>query len=119
MTLNDKALEYHAQGRPGKIKVVPTKSCVTAEDLSLGYSPGVAAPCLAIDKDPEALEHMMAREPDPVMRQGIRILLQCHPNRPAALRQDARRFARYRSRRGGFRNGRPRPKDPTRPRRDR
>jgi malate dehydrogenase (oxaloacetate-decarboxylating)(NADP+) len=53
VTLNKKALEYHATGRPGKVKVVPTKPCVTAEDLSLAYSPGVAAPCLAIEKDPE------------------------------------------------------------------
>jgi malate dehydrogenase (oxaloacetate-decarboxylating)(NADP+) len=35
------------------VKVVPTKPCITAEDLSLAYSPGVAAPCLAIEKDPE------------------------------------------------------------------
>jgi len=53
VSLNEKALEYHASGRPGKIKVVPTTPCVTAEDLSLAYSPGVAAPCLAIEKDPE------------------------------------------------------------------
>jgi malate dehydrogenase (oxaloacetate-decarboxylating)(NADP+) len=50
VSLNEKALEYHAQGRPGKHKVVPTKPCVTAEDLSLAYSPGVAAPCIAIEK---------------------------------------------------------------------
>jgi len=53
VSLNEKALEYHAQGRPGKHKVVPTKPCVTADDLSLAYSPGVAAPCLAIEKNPE------------------------------------------------------------------
>ena len=40
-------------GRPGKIKVVPTKPTVTADDLSLAYSPGVAEPCLEIAKDPE------------------------------------------------------------------
>ena len=40
-------------GRPGKVKVVPTKPCVTADDLSLAYSPGVAAPCLEIEKNPE------------------------------------------------------------------
>ncbi len=51
MSLNEKALEYHSQGRKGKIKVVPTKPCITAEDLSLAYSPGVAAPCLAIEKN--------------------------------------------------------------------
>ncbi len=53
MSLNDKALDYHAQGRPGKHKVVPTKPCITADDLSLAYSPGVAAPCLEIEKEPE------------------------------------------------------------------
>ncbi len=53
MSLNEDALEYHATGRPGKVKVVPTKSCITADDLSLAYSPGVAAPCLEIEKNPE------------------------------------------------------------------
>ena len=38
------ALKYHEQGRPGKLEVVPTKACLTARDLSLAYSPGVAAP---------------------------------------------------------------------------
>jgi malate dehydrogenase (oxaloacetate-decarboxylating)(NADP+) len=47
------ALEFHSSGRPGKIEVVPTKPCQTAEDLSLAYSPGVAEPCLAIGKNPE------------------------------------------------------------------
>jgi malate dehydrogenase (oxaloacetate-decarboxylating)(NADP+) len=51
VSLNEKALEYHSQGRKGKIKVVPTKPCITAEDLSLAYSPGVAAPCLEIEKN--------------------------------------------------------------------
>jgi len=53
VSLNENALEYHAAGRPGKVKVVPTTPCATADDLSLAYSPGVAAPCLAIEKDPE------------------------------------------------------------------
>jgi len=44
------SLEYHSMGRKGKIEVVPTKPCQTAEDLSLAYSPGVAEPCLAIQK---------------------------------------------------------------------
>ena len=47
------ALDYHSQGRKGKIEVVATKPCSTARDLSLAYSPGVAEPCLAIEKDPE------------------------------------------------------------------
>lgn len=42
------ALEYHAQGRPGKIEVVPTKEAKTQRDLSLAYSPGVAEPCKEI-----------------------------------------------------------------------
>lgn len=47
------ALEYHSMGRRGKIEVIPTKPCQTAADLSLAYSPGVAEPCLAIEKNPE------------------------------------------------------------------
>lgn len=51
-SLDSDALRYHEQGRPGKIEVVPTKPCMTARDLSLAYSPGVAEPCLAIAADP-------------------------------------------------------------------
>jgi malate dehydrogenase (oxaloacetate-decarboxylating)(NADP+) len=47
------ALDYHAHGRVGKIEVTPTKACLTARDLSLAYSPGVAAPCLEIAKNPD------------------------------------------------------------------
>lgn len=47
------ALDYHAHGRVGKIEVVATKPCLTARDLSLAYSPGVAAPCLEIAKNPD------------------------------------------------------------------
>ncbi len=47
------ALEYHSMGRKGKIEVIATKPCQTAADLSLAYSPGVAEPCLAIEKNPE------------------------------------------------------------------
>lgn len=46
------ALHYHAMGRPGKIEVVPTKPHSTQYDLSLAYSPGVAEPCLEIQKNP-------------------------------------------------------------------
>ncbi|HLT49849.1 MAG TPA: NADP-dependent malic enzyme [Aequorivita sp.] len=45
------ALLYHAKPRPGKIQVVPTKSYSTQRDLSLAYSPGVAEPCLEIEKE--------------------------------------------------------------------
>ncbi len=46
------ALEYHEEGRPGKIEVVPTKPYRSQHDLSLAYSPGVAYPCLEIEKNP-------------------------------------------------------------------
>ncbi|HEY3308589.1 MAG TPA: NADP-dependent malic enzyme [Desulfuromonadaceae bacterium] len=47
------ALEYHSSGRKGKIEVISSKPCQTARDLSLAYSPGVAEPCLEIEKNPE------------------------------------------------------------------
>ncbi|WP_418450409.1 malic enzyme-like NAD(P)-binding protein [Alistipes sp.] len=46
------ALRYHSEGRPGKIEVIPTKPYDTQRELSLAYSPGVAAPCLEIEKNP-------------------------------------------------------------------
>ena len=53
MVDRDEALQYHAKGRPGKIKVVPTKETITAHDLSLAYSPGVAEPVRDIHERPE------------------------------------------------------------------
>ncbi len=47
------ALQYHENGRPGKIEVMPTKSYQTQTDLSLAYSPGVAFPCLEIQQNPD------------------------------------------------------------------
>jgi malate dehydrogenase (oxaloacetate-decarboxylating)(NADP+) len=47
------ALNYHSQGRPGKIAVVATKPLTNQRDLALAYSPGVAVPCLEIEKNPE------------------------------------------------------------------
>ncbi|MDO6490284.1 MULTISPECIES: NADP-dependent malic enzyme [unclassified Cellulophaga] len=47
------ALIYHAKPQPGKIKIVPTKPYATQRDLALAYSPGVAEPCLEIEKDKE------------------------------------------------------------------
>ncbi len=47
------ALDYHSQGKPGKIEVVPTKPYSSQHDLALAYSPGVAEPCLEIEKNPE------------------------------------------------------------------
>ncbi len=51
--LEKEALEYHQNGRPGKIEVISTKDCATEKALSLAYSPGVAAPCKVIAKNPE------------------------------------------------------------------
>ena len=55
------ALEYHKRGRPGKIEVVPTKPVATQRDLALAYTPGVAAPCLEINANPEDVFKYTAR----------------------------------------------------------
>jgi malate dehydrogenase (oxaloacetate-decarboxylating)(NADP+) len=52
MTKRQDALDYHSKGRPGKIAVIPTKPLTNQRDLALAYSPGVAEPCLEIEKDP-------------------------------------------------------------------
>jgi len=52
MITKEEALKYHSEGRKGKIEVVPTKPCNTQKELSLAYTPGVAEPCLEIEKDP-------------------------------------------------------------------
>lgn len=54
MDINKLALEYHAFPKPGKIELGLTKPCATQRDLSLAYTPGVAAPCLEIEKDEAA-----------------------------------------------------------------
>lgn len=51
--LEKESLEYHANGKPGKVEIVATKPCKTQKDLSLAYTPGVAKPCLEIEKNPE------------------------------------------------------------------
>lgn len=51
--MNQEALDYHSSGRPGKIEVIPSKPYSTQRDLALAYSPGVAEPCLEIEKNPE------------------------------------------------------------------
>ena len=53
MSLKTDALDYHSEGRPGKIEIVPTKPLLTQRDLSLAYTPGVAEPCLAIHRNPD------------------------------------------------------------------
>ncbi len=55
------ALDYHASGRPGKIEVVPSKPTSSQRDLSLAYSPGVAAPCLEIEKDKDKVYKYTAK----------------------------------------------------------
>ncbi len=59
--LKTQALEYHRQYPPGKIKVQPTKSLMTQKDLSLAYSPGVAAACEEIVRDPNTVSLYTAR----------------------------------------------------------
>ena len=51
--LEQDALAFHVQGRPGKIEVISSKPLTTQRDLSLAYSPGVAVPCLKIAEDPD------------------------------------------------------------------
>ncbi len=52
MGLREDALAYHGEGRKGKLEVTPCKPCETSKDLALAYTPGVAVPCLEIEKDP-------------------------------------------------------------------
>ena len=47
------ALDYHKNGKPGKLEIIPSTQLNSAQDLSLAYSPGVAIPCLEIEKNPE------------------------------------------------------------------
>jgi malate dehydrogenase (oxaloacetate-decarboxylating)(NADP+) len=51
---DEDVFEYHEKPRPGKLEVITSKPCVTQRDLSMAYTPGVAKPCLEIEKDPEA-----------------------------------------------------------------
>jgi len=55
------ALDYHALPTPGKVSVVPTKPCRTQRDLSLAYTPGVAIPCLEIQRDPSLIYKYTAK----------------------------------------------------------
>jgi malate dehydrogenase (oxaloacetate-decarboxylating)(NADP+) len=55
------ALDYHSLGRKGKIEVNSTKPCLTQRDLSLAYTPGVAIPCLEIEKSPEEAYNYTAK----------------------------------------------------------
>ena len=60
-TLQQQALEYHAQEPPGKLQIVATKPMATQHDLSLAYSPGVAYACEAIAADPSEASRLTAR----------------------------------------------------------
>src|SRR6516225_9523907 len=53
-TTEHEALQFHASGRPGKLSITPTKPLTTQRDLALAYSPGVAFPCLHIERQPSA-----------------------------------------------------------------
>lgn len=57
----EEALRYHSRGRKGKVEVIPTKSYSTQYDLSLAYTPGVAYPCLEIEKSPEEAYNYTAK----------------------------------------------------------
>ncbi|MET3732292.1 NADP-dependent malic enzyme [Moheibacter stercoris] len=59
--LREEALRYHEMGRKGKIEVVPTKNHDTQRDLALAYSPGVAEPCLEIEKNPNDVYRYTAK----------------------------------------------------------
>ena len=61
MIRDEDALDYHSSNPPGKISVVATKPCLTQRDLSLAYTPGVAAPCLEIERDPELVYKYTAK----------------------------------------------------------
>src|SRR3954469_17256747 len=61
MGKKDDALEYHRRGRKGKLEGVPPKPLVSQIDLSLAYTPGVAEPCLAIEKDEDMSWEYTAR----------------------------------------------------------
>ncbi len=92
------ALEYHTMGRPGKIEVIPTKLLNTERELSLAYSPGVAAPCLEIRDDPDAVFKYTARgnlvavvsNGTAVLGLGNESVKACHGRQKGAL-QEVRR----------------------------
>lgn len=73
--LKNKALAYHSEGRPGKIEVVSSKPCHTAEELSLAYTPGVAKPVLEIAENPlEAYKYTAKGNLVAVVSNGTAIL---------------------------------------------
>ena len=65
--LNAEALAFHAQGRPGKFEINATKPLTSQRDLSLAYSPGVAAPCMEIAANAAGLSVTLRRPKAMVM----------------------------------------------------
>jgi malate dehydrogenase (oxaloacetate-decarboxylating)(NADP+) len=61
MVRDEDALEYHSSNPAGKISITATKPCLTQRDLSLAYTPGVAAPCLAIQREPDLVYKYTAK----------------------------------------------------------
>ena len=61
MITREQALAYHSEGRPGKLKISPTKPTQTQRDLALAYTPGVAEPCREIARDPGEVFKYTAR----------------------------------------------------------
>lgn len=61
MNIEEKSLHYHEAPRPGKLEVLPCKPCFSTDDLTVAYSPGVAAPCMEIKRDHQASERYTNR----------------------------------------------------------
>lgn len=75
MSMREEALDYHRKGRKGKIEVITTKPCATSHDLALAYSPGVAEPCLDIEKNPnDAYEYTAKGNLVAVVSNGTAVL---------------------------------------------
>ena len=73
--LDREALAFHENGRPGKLEITPTKPLTSQRDLSLAYSPGVAAPCLAIaDDDDKAYDYTAKGNMVAVISNGTAVL---------------------------------------------
>ncbi|MBI4197215.1 MAG: malate dehydrogenase [Deltaproteobacteria bacterium] len=75
MITREEALQYHSEGRKGKIEVVSTKPCNTQKELSLAYTPGVAEPCLEIQRDPQkSFDYTARRNLVAVITNGTAVL---------------------------------------------
>lgn len=73
-SLKQAALNYHEYPNPGKISVTPSKQLVNQRDLALAYSPGVAAPCLEIERDPSAAKYTARGNLVAVVSNGTAVL---------------------------------------------